>query len=142
MNISLEILDENNSFIYKTYLVTNETLYDMKNKLEKELSLPFNYQCWYLEGNIVSDNMYNEWQNKEYLVIIENNNIELTIQHNNETIDIIVDDNITIKDLKNILSIDDNIYYRNKLLNDNISVKKYNNAHLNVIPKEATFNIY
>lgn len=125
MKISLEIIDGNNSFVNKQFEVTDETLLDIKIMLASIMNISVESQTWYLDGNIIND-YYNDWHDKEYLVIIENMMMELKIIYNNKNTNIIVHENITVKELKNILSLDDNIYHRNIILDDNTILNKIN----------------
>jgi hypothetical protein len=125
MKISLEIIDVNNSFVNKKFEVTDEYLLDIKIMLASIMNISIESQTWYLDGNIIDD-YYNDWCDKEYLVIIENMMMELKIIYNNKHTDIVVNENIKVKELKNILSLDDNIYYRNIMLDDDTILNKIN----------------
>lgn len=125
MKISLEIIDGDNSFVNKQFEVTDEFLLDIKCMLATVMNISIESQTWYLDGDIIDD-YYNEWCDKEYLVIIENMMMELKIIYNNKHTNIIVHENITVKELKNILSLNDNIYHRNIMLDDDTILNKIN----------------
>lgn len=124
MNICIEIFMEDNSFVNKNIIVTNEKLFLLKQTILKELKIPIEKQEWYLNGYILNDN-FNKWIKGDYVLFINNNIIEVKFLINNNINNIYVNKNITIKELKNILSIKNNIYIRNKLVDDNFTLNEY-----------------
>jgi hypothetical protein len=124
MNICIDIFMEDNSFVNKNIIVTNEKLFLLKQTILKELEIPIEKQEWYLNGDILNDN-FNKWIKGDYVLFINNNIIEVKFLINNNINNIYVNKNITIKELKNILSIKNNIYIRNKLVDDNCTLNDY-----------------
>lgn len=118
MNICIEIYMEDNSFINKNIQVTNEKLILLKQYIFDEFKIPIKKQEWYLNGNLINNN-FNKWINGDYVLFINNDIIEIKFLINNNINNIYVNKNTTIKELKNILSINNNIYIRNKILEDN-----------------------
>jgi hypothetical protein len=124
MNISIEIIMEDNSFVNKNIIVTNEQLILLKNNIFIEFNIPIEKQEWYLNGNILSDN-FNNWIRGDYVLFINNDIIEIKFLINNNINNIFINKYITVKELKNILSIKDNIYIRNYLLEDNFIIDNF-----------------
>ena len=124
MNISLEIFMEDNSFVNKNITVTNEKLNILKKKIYCEFNIPIEKQEWYLNGDILCDN-FNNWAAGDYTLFINNDIIEIKFLINNNITNMYINKNITVKELKNILSINDNIYIRNVLLEDNNTINEY-----------------
>lgn len=125
MNISLEIFMEDNSFVNKIITVTNEKLCILKNNIYNEFNIPIEKQEWYLNGDILCDS-FNNWINGDYVLFINNDIVEIKFLINNNITNMYINKNITVKELKNILSIHDNIYIRNELLEDNNTINEYN----------------
>jgi hypothetical protein len=117
MIIHVEGFDQNNNFINLTI--------NPQNKKIKHLGNFANY-TWFKDGIQLSDN-YNDWKDTEhYEVIFNNYYINLYIKINNKTIMTpLINRNTTIKDLKNILSIKDNIYFKQIKLKDNYTLEYY-----------------
>lgn len=124
MIISVEIFMEDNSFVNKTFNVLNEPLSILKYKIYEELNIPINNQEWYLNGENLLDT-FNNWENKEYCLFVNNDIIEVKFLINNNINIMYIDKNTKVKELKNILSIKDNIYVRNILLDDNNPICNY-----------------
>jgi hypothetical protein len=125
MKICVEIFMEDNSFVKKTFTVTNEPLISLKEKIFEELKINIYYQEWYLDGEILNDD-FNDWKKGNYILFINNDIIEIKFLINNNITNIYVNKNTTVKELKNILSLNDNIYIRNILLDDNQPISNYN----------------
>ena len=118
MIIHLEGFDQNNNYINKNIYIHNKKIKDL-GKLS--------YYNWFKDG-IQLDNNYNDWkENDNYEVIFNNEYINLSLKVNNKTImSPLISKKSTIKELKNILSIKDNIYFKQLKLQDNKTLEDYN----------------
>ncbi len=118
MIIQIEGFDQNNNLI-------NSNI-NIKNKKIKDLG-KWAFYDWYKDG-IQLDNEYHDWkENEHYEVIFNNNYINLNLTINNKNIiSPLVSKNITVSELKNILSIKDNIYFKQIKLKDNQTLEDYN----------------
>jgi hypothetical protein len=117
MIINIEGFDENNNFF--------NVIINPKNKKIKHLGI-FSQYIWFKNG-VQLNNDYNDWEdNENYEVIFNNEYINLYIKINNNSIMTpLISKNITIKELKNILSIKDNIYFNQIKLKDNYTLEYY-----------------
>jgi hypothetical protein len=92
----------------------------------KEIGM-FSVYTWYKDGNLLDPYEDILEDNESYEIIFNKNNINLCIQHKNKKIITpLVSKNITIGELKNILSIKDNIYFNREKLKDNKTIDYYN----------------
>lgn len=117
MLITFEVL-ENNDIYNKVINVTGKNANDIKKY--------FNYKNIkiYQNTNIIDDT-FNKWSNdNQYFIYIEND-IYISFQLNNNSTPYL-NYNMTIKEIKNILSIKDEIFFNNVKLNDNYTLKYYN----------------
>jgi hypothetical protein len=117
MIINIEGFDQNNNFF--------NTIINTQNKKIKHLGI-FSHYIWFKNG-VQLNNDYNDWEdNGNYEVIFNNEYINLYIKINNNIIMTpLISKNITIKELKNILSIKDNIYFNQIKLKDNYNLEYY-----------------
>lgn len=125
MIIHIEGFNQNNNYIIDTiYVDNNITILNTKYS---------NYN-WYYNNNIL-DNTYNNWiNNGVYELIYKNNLIHIILFNNNKKyISPLINTKITIKELKNILSIKNNIYFNNIRLNDYKNLEDYNINHMDLI---------
>ncbi len=118
MIIHIEGFDQNNNLI-------NSNI-NIKNKKIKDLG-KWAFYDWYKDG-VQLDKYFNDWEeNEHYEVIFNNNYINLNLKINNKNIiSPLVSKNITVSELKNILSIKDNIYFKQIKLKDNQTLDDYN----------------
>jgi hypothetical protein len=125
MIIQIEGFDQNNNFIKKNI--------DTNNKKIKDLGKWAHYD-WYADG-IKLNNTFNEWEeHKMYEVIYNNDYIQIYIRLKNKMIlSPLINKDLTIEELKDILSIKDNIYFFNVRLNDNNTLEDYNINNKNVL---------
>ncbi len=118
MIIHIEGLDQNNNFIMDTIKVTSPLI--------KDIGM-FSCYAWYKDGCLLDPYEDILEDNESYEIIFNKNNINLCIQYKNKTIITpLVSKNITIGELKNILSIKDNIYFNREKLKDNKTIEYYN----------------
>jgi hypothetical protein len=117
MIIHVEGFDQYNNFI-----ITNIKL---NNTKIKDLGGWANYY-WYKDG-IQLENDYCSWKdNDSYEVIFNNDYINLNLKiYNKNIITPLISKKITIKELKNILSIKDNIYFKQFRLKDEDTLEDY-----------------
>jgi hypothetical protein len=117
MIIYVEGFDQNNNFI--------NVIINPHNKKIKDLDKWAHY-TWFKDGIQLSDN-YDNWDNNDnYEVIFNNEYINVYIKNNNNNIMTpLINRNSTIKELKNILSIKDNIYFKQIKLKDNNTLEYY-----------------
>ena len=129
MIIHVEGFDQYNNFINKYITIYNQQIKDL-GKLAKFF--------WYKNG-IQLDSNYNDWKdNDNYEVIFNNEYISINIKINNKNIITpLISKKITVKELKNILSLKDNIYFKQIKLKDEHTLEDYtinNMDMLNAIP--------
>ena len=138
MIIHIEGFDQNNNFINKKI--------NPGTKKIKELQQWKHYD-WYKDGIQLSTD-YNDWiDNDNYEVIYNYEYINLYIKiNNNHKINIIMTPLIcrksTIEELKNILSIKDNIYFKQIKLNDCKTLEYYNINNMDSLSINMYNNIY
>ena len=125
MIIHIEGFDQNNNLI-------NFNI-NIKNKKIKDLGKWAHYD-WYKDG-MQLDNDFQDWkENEHYEVMFNNDYINLNLYNNHKLITSpLVSKSISIAELKNILSIKDNIYFKQIKLNDNKTLEDYNINHLDTI---------
>lgn len=118
MIIHIEGLDQNNNFIMETIKVNSPLITDTGS---------FSFYTWYKDGSLLNPNEDILEDNESYEIIFNKENINLCIHYKNKTIITpLVSKNITIGELKNILSIKDNIYFNREKLKDNKTIEYYN----------------
>ncbi len=131
MIIHIEGFDQTNNYI-------NTTL-NVGNKMIKELGA-WSFYNWYDDG-IELDSEFNEWEiDVTYQIMFNQEYINLIININNsKKITPLISRNSTIGDLKDILSIKDNIYFNKINLKNNKTLNYYNinnmdllNVHTNI----------
>jgi hypothetical protein len=125
MIVCIEGFDQNNNFINLNI--------DTKNKKIKYLGKWAHYE-WYKNGIQLSRD-YNDWRDDEtYEVIYNNDFINLYIKINNKIIMTpLICKSSTIKELKNILSIKDNIYFKHNKLQDNNTLEDYDINNMDIL---------
>jgi len=116
MIIHVEGFDQNNNFI--------TTKINLNNKKDLDKWACYN---WYKDG-VQLDNNYDDWiDNDTYEIIFNNDYISLLLKINNKNIiSPLISKKNTIRELKNILSIKDNIYFNREKLKDNKTIEFYN----------------
>ena len=125
MIIQVEGFDQYNNFINKNITINNQKIKDL-GKWKKYF--------WYKDG-IRLDNNYNDWnENDTYEVMFNNDyiNINLKINYKN-IITPLISKKITIKELKNILSIKDNIYFKQNKLKDENTLEDYDINNMDML---------
>ena len=118
MIIHIEGLDQNNNFILET-IKTNSPLI-------KDTGI-FSFYNWYKDGIQLNPDEDILEENESYEIMFNKENINVCVQNRNKIIITpLVSKNITIGELKNILSIKDNIYFNREKLKDNKTIDYYN----------------
>jgi hypothetical protein len=132
MIIHIEGFDQNNNYINKNI--------NPQNKKIKELSKWTCYD-WYKDG-IKLDENYNGWKDDDnYEIIFNQQYINLYIKIKNKIIMTpLICKTSTIEELKNILSIKDNIYFNQVKLKDNNTLDDYDINNLDSLTIQH--NIY
>ncbi len=138
MIIHIEGFDQNNNFINKYINIQNKQFKELKKLKE------FNkWACydWFKDGYQL-DNDYDDWkENDNYEIIFNNQYINLCIKINNKIIITpLILKTSTIEDLKNILSIKDNIYFRQIKLKDSKTLDDYDINNMETL--SVVNNIY
>lgn len=125
MIIHVEGFDQYNNFINKNITITNQKI--------KHLGSWAKYY-WYKDG-IQLDNNYNNWkENDTYEVMFNNDYININLKINNKNIITpLISKKITIKELKNILSIKDNIYFKQIKLKDENTLEDYDINNMDML---------
>ncbi len=125
MIIHMEGFDQTNNYI-------NTTL-NVGCKMIKELG---SWSCynWYDDG-IELDSNFNDWnENITYQIMFNQEYINLIINHNHsKKISPLISKNSTIGEVKDILSIKDNIYFNKKILKDNKTLNYYNISNMDLL---------
>jgi hypothetical protein len=118
MIIHIEGFDQDNNLI--------NTNININNKKIKDLGKWASFD-WYKDG-VLLDTNYNDWkENDEYEVMFNNNYINIIIMINKKKkLSPLISKQIKIIELKNILSIKDNIYFNKSKLQDNKTLEDYN----------------
>ena len=118
MIIHIEGFDQNNNFINKKINPGNKKIKDLYQWIHYD---------WYKDGIQLNSN-YNDWiDNDNYEVMFNNEYINLYIKINNKIIMTpLICRKSTIEELKNILSVKDNIYFKQIKLKDNKTLENYN----------------
>jgi hypothetical protein len=125
MYVNFEVF-KNNDIINIKLDTHNNTLKEIINYFK--LLYGYNIDSVY-ENNLLLSNDFNKWDsNNEYMIILNDiEYISIKIKLHNNIINLPrLDLDTTISDIKNILSIEDDIFYMNKKLNDNYTIKDYN----------------
>lgn len=117
MIIHIEGFDQNNNYINKNINTHNKKIKDL---------VRWNYYDWYKDGIKLDDN-YNDWKDDDnYEIIYNNKYINLYININNKIIMTpLICKSSSIEELKNILSIKDNIYFNQVKLKDENCLNDY-----------------
>ncbi len=118
MIIHVEGFDQNNNYISKSL--------DTKGRMIKNLGKWACYD-WFKDGIHISPS-YNNWKdNDTYEIIFNHDYINLYIMINNKNIITpLINRNSTIEELKDILSIKDNIYFDKVKLKNDRTLESYN----------------
>jgi hypothetical protein len=125
MIIHVEGFDQYNNFINKTITINNQKIKDL-GKWAKYF--------WYKDGIQLDDN-YNDWKDNDmYEVMFNNDYININLKINNKNIITpLISKKITIKELKNILSIKDNIYFKQIKLKDEYTLEDYDINNMDIL---------
>ena len=117
MIIHIEGFDQYNNLI--------NTNINTKNKKIKDLGKWASYD-WYKDGILLNID-YDDWkENDEYEIMFNNNYINIILKINNKKIlSPLISKKIKIIELKNILSIKDNIYFNKLKLQDQKTLEDY-----------------
>lgn len=127
MIILVEVLNNNNEFKTIKLDTKNKNIIDLKIELSNLENISINNQVWYLNNYELDDNTDIFFKDIIYNVYFSDNRVSLTININGElkrTPQLLT--NTSILEIKNILSINDNIYFRNIKLLDHKNIKYYN----------------
>lgn len=125
MIIHIEGFDKNNNFINKTINTHSLCIKDMGK---------WAFYTWFKNGKELIPE-YNDWMEGEtYEVLFNNNYINIIIKFKNkDIITPLIYQDTTIRELKDILSIKDNIYFDNVKLKDNRTLCSYNITNMDTI---------
>lgn len=127
MIISVIMLTENNLFKKIKFNVENKNLYYLQVKIFNIFKIPIKNQIWY-ENNNEINYTFNKWNQKDkYNMFIKKNLISFYIKTKNKIIQTPqISTDTKIKDLRNILLINDLLLYKNNILQDNKTLDYYN----------------
>ncbi len=129
MIIHIEGFDQNNDYISKKI--------NVHSLMIKQLG-HFSHYDWFKDGIQLESNFNNWEENTNYEIIFNNDYINIYIKNNNKLLlSPYISKNITISELKNILSIKDNIYFQRTKLNDDKTLEFYNIDNKNVLDVNA-----
>ena len=118
MIIHIEGFNQKNEYFFKTISINNQMICDFPEYILYE---------WYEDG-IRLDYKYNNWKdNMTYVLIYNQKHIRVFIKNKNSISQSpYLKPTFTIKQIKDILSIKDNIYFNNVRLKDNKTFEYYN----------------
>lgn len=129
MIIHIEGFNHKTEYFEKNINVNNKPIYMLTDWIEYE---------WYQDGNKL-DHLFAEWKTDVIYTLYYNANsyIRLKIMQNNGNhqfvLSPLLSTDMKIKDLKDILSIQNNIYFHNIKLNENKTLKYYNINNMDAI---------
>lgn len=127
MIILVEVLNNNNEFKTIKLDTKNKNIIDLKIELSNLENISINNQVWYLNNYELDNNTNVFIKDTIYNVYFKNDTVSLTININGELKTTPhFSPNTSILEIKNILSINDNIYFRNIKLLDHKNIKYYN----------------
>ena len=125
MILSIEIISED-VFTHLYLNINKETLLDIKQYIEQKTNIKINNQEWYFKDNKINNN-FKPIEGDYFIYTLTNENISFFLNYNNQIIKTpYVSKYIDIKELKDILSIKDNIYLKNIKLNNANTLEYYN----------------
>ena len=119
MIIHIEGFNNVNEYFEQDISINNEPLYMLNEWSDYD---------WYQDGNEI-DCMFCEWSKDTTYTLYYNKNkyVRLRIiRHNIIIVSPLISSDIKVKELKDILSIKDNIYFHNIKMNENKTLKHYN----------------
>ncbi len=118
MIIHIEGFNQNNEYFFKSILPNNKMICELDE---------FSSYEWY-ENDIRLDSTYNNWKdNMTYVLIFNQKMIKVFIKNKKSIAQSpYLKPTFTIKQIKDILSIKDNIYFNNIKLKDNKTFEYYN----------------
>lgn len=123
MLIDIEIISEN---IFDNISVEAFSFINLKNMIKEKYLVPIKNQEWFFNNNKIDDFIDISCNIGIYTVYFSNNHINLKIKNKNKIIKLpYLSKSLTIKELKNILSIKDNIYLNNINLLNNKKLSDY-----------------
>lgn len=125
--------------------VSGKNCIDIIYNISKKYNKSIKYINIYQDDKLLK-NTFNNWDNKyNYVIFIDNSFINIIIKYNNKVIRLPqLDLNTKISEIKNILSIEEDIFFRNiKLENKNtlLSYKINNNNILTTYTDTATDSV-
>ena len=123
MLIDIEIISEN---IFDIISLEAFSFTNLKNMIKEKYLVPIKNQEWFFNNNKIDDFIDISCNIGIYTVYFSNNHINLKIKNKNKIIKLpYLSKSLTIKELKNILSIKDNIYLNNINLLNNKKLSDY-----------------
>ena len=123
MLIDIEIISEN---IFDNISLDAFSFINLKNMIKEKYLVPIKNQEWFFNNNKIDDFIDINCNIGIYTVYFSNNLINLKIKNKNKIIKLpYLSKSLTIKELKNILSIKDNIYLNNINLLNNKKLSDY-----------------
>ena len=123
MLIDIEIISEN---IFDNISLEAFSFINLKNMIKEKYLVPIKNQEWFFNNNKIDNFIDINCNVGIYTVYFSNNLINLKIKNKNKIIKLpYLSKSLTIKELKNILSIKDNIYLNNINLLNNKKLSDY-----------------
>jgi hypothetical protein len=117
MLIHIQGFDKHNNFISKKIDTQSQPIEQLKKWSKYD---------WYYKNELLSPS-YNMWKDDTYIVSYNHHHIKLNITHHNKQIlTPLISTSITIHELKDILSIKDNIFFLHSCLSNDKTLKYYN----------------
>jgi len=137
MIVNVEVISEN---IYDNLKIDGDTFQNIQNEIEIKYLVQISNQEWFFNDkninssfNLISGN---------YTVYFSVNYISLTINNKNKITKLpFLSPKLKIQELKNILSIKDNIYLNNELLLNNKKISDYNISSNDILKVKNNFQI-
>ena len=138
MLISVDIVSEN---FFNSYKYNVLSFMELKQKIEGEHYILSNNQEWYYNEKQIDDN-FSLLSGNYTLYLFNKNYISLRMELNNKIIKLpFVSDELKISELKDILSIKDNIYLNTIKLCDEKKIVDYDINNNILLVKSFNFNL-
>ena len=138
MKLNFEFFNHGN-YINIKLNVNNKYCEDIINHISKKYNKSIEYINIY-ENNKILQNKFLNWDlTNNYIIMIENDFINIIIKLKNKTVKLPqLELSTKISEIKNILSIKDDIFFKNNKLNDTYSLEYYKINDNNILTTYQT----
>lgn len=137
MIVHIEVISKN---IYNNIILKGNNFYDIQNQIYCKYLISINNQEWYFKDDIIDSSF--KLKKGNYTVYFYCDYISIIINNKNKFIKLPqLSTNLKINELKDILSIKDNIYLNNEMLIDNKKLSDYNISSKDILKIKNNFQI-